>query len=143
MADQENIRDGAPATGQSQPASDDSLDTLLDEGPKALAKKRRVSVRTLRRQFVRAGTTLSSYLLGVRRRGVASLLRHPELSLAEVARRLGFSSSNVLVRFVRREFGATPGALRQKLQDPAPSPAVPEKAAGDVKSPSSPSKGTP
>jgi AraC-like DNA-binding protein len=108
--------DGAAGARPRRAASDDSLDMLFAAGPKALARRRRVSMRTLRRQFVRAGTTISSYLRVARRESVIELLRRADLSLGEVARRLGFSSSMVLVRFVRREFGATPGSLRQRLR---------------------------
>lgn len=132
MVAQRIIQGGTCVVRQQHPASDDSADMLLVAGPKALAKRRRVSVRTLRRQFVRAGTTLSSYLRVARRQGVVVLLRRADLSFEEVAKRVGLSSAIVLVRFVHREFGATPGALRQRLQVASPSPPPLDETFGEI-----------
>jgi AraC-like DNA-binding protein len=74
-----------------------------------------VSERTLRRRFKQRGIRLSD-LLGERRRQEALRLLAGSVPLKAVALRLGFSSTQTLARYLRREFGATATALRNQLR---------------------------
>lgn len=97
------------------PATDDSAEFLLSEGAKALAKRRGVSLRTLRRRFLSLGTTLSGFIHARRAALTVNMLQQPGALVRDTARRLGFSSDVAFIRFVKREFGKTPGVLRDEL----------------------------
>jgi AraC-like DNA-binding protein len=88
---------------------------LLHHGVKGLAAMFAVSVSTLRRRCTAHGFCLAE-LVAARRAGlVVNLLQSPEMRLADVARETGFSNVTAFSRFVRREFGQTPGMLRAAL----------------------------
>jgi len=74
-----------------------------------------VSERTLRRRFERQGLRLSD-LLAERRRQEALRLLAGDLSLKAIALVLGFSSTQTLARYLRREFGATATTLRKTFR---------------------------
>ncbi|MGE5345181.1 MAG: helix-turn-helix domain-containing protein [Acidithiobacillales bacterium] len=74
-----------------------------------------VSERTLRRRFERFGIPLSG-LLGERRRQEALRLLAGDAPLKTVALHLGFSSTQTLARYLRREFGTTATVLRKQLR---------------------------
>lgn len=99
-------------------ATDDSAEFLLSEGAQALAKRRGVSLRTLRRRFLSMGTTLSGFVHARRAALTVNLLQQPGTRVRDAARRLGFSSDVAFIRFVKREFGKTPGDLRDELSPP-------------------------
>jgi AraC-like DNA-binding protein len=96
-------------------ATDDSAEVLLSEGAKALAKKRGVSLRTLRRRFRSRGITLSGFVQTRRAALTVNLLQQPGALVRDTAKKLGFSSDVAFIRFVKREFGKTPGDLRDEL----------------------------
>jgi hypothetical protein len=48
--------------------------------------------------------------------GSRSSLLSSSLPLREIARKLGYSSTQTLSRFIRQEFGTTPIELRRELQ---------------------------
>lgn len=88
--------------------------SILRNGLSFTAVRRGVSERTLRRQFQRAGISLSRHL--VEKRRVLSILMLASGSpIAEIAETLGFSSPQTFARFVRRELRTTATALRRYL----------------------------
>jgi AraC-like DNA-binding protein len=96
---------------------DDPLDVLVREGGKALARREGVSFRTLRRRFKNRGTTISQARLTRQASMAVNLLQLKDVTLKDVALRLGYSGAPAFTKFVRREFGVTPGILRRQLQE--------------------------
>ena len=74
-----------------------------------------LSERTLRRRLTECGTTYQALVEGVRRERVEQLLRRPELTAREIARRAGFSDERALRRAVRRWHGRSLQDLRDAL----------------------------
>lgn len=101
--------------GPQHSATDDSAEILLLDGAKALARRRGVSLRTLRRQFSSLGITLSDFVCARRAALTMNFLQQPGTRVRDAARALGFSGDVSFVHFVKREFGKTPGALRDEL----------------------------
>src|SRR5262249_2657096 len=73
----------------------------FDEAASALG----VSPRTLKRRLAETGVTFSSLLEKARRERALLLLRSPDLSLDDIAERLGYSTVSNLVRAFRRWTG--------------------------------------
>jgi AraC-like DNA-binding protein len=73
----------------------------------------RVSPRTLKRKLAREGATFSELLERVRTERAKVLLRSAELTLEEVADRLGYSSFPNFARAFRRWTGETPASHRR------------------------------
>jgi AraC-like DNA-binding protein len=96
--------------------SDDAALVLLLEGSKSLARRRGVSLRTLRRQFAARGTTLANFVLSRRAALTVNLLQGKEITLRRAGQMLGFSNGSSFARFVRREFGQSPRDLHRDLQ---------------------------
>src|SRR5512144_1182080 len=88
---------------------------LVRFGPRLAASQQGICERTLRRRFQRRGVRLATYTKESRLKLARHLLAS-DLSLTTVADRLGFSSPQTLARFVRREFGETATAARQRLR---------------------------
>jgi AraC-like DNA-binding protein len=84
------------------------------------ARRHSISERTLRRRLAESGTTYEAVVDGVRRERVEQLLRRPEPSLRDVARRAGFSDERALRRAVRRWHGMGPLELRRQVREPDP-----------------------
>jgi AraC-like DNA-binding protein len=87
---------------------------LLDEaeaGVPATAKRLRTSARTLQRELHERGTSHQEILDDVRRERALRLLESG-VTVAEVARRLGFSESSAFFRAFRRWTGASPASTR-------------------------------
>ena len=95
--------------------SDEIAVLLLRYGAHIVAERREMSDRTLRRAFERRGVSLLEHLRA-RRRAMALRLLSTGLSFETVAHRLGFASSQVFARFVRREFGRTGSELRGQFR---------------------------
>lgn len=74
-----------------------------------------LSERTLRRRLHECGTTYQALVEGVRRERVEQLLRRPELTARDIARRAGFSDERALRRAVRRWHGRSPQELRRAM----------------------------
>jgi len=72
-----------------------------------------MSPRTLRRKLEAQETSLSSLLDQDRRDRALLLLRSPELSLAQVAERLGYRSVQSFEAAFRRWTGMTPAAYQR------------------------------
>lgn len=92
---------------------------LVRFGPRLAASRSGVSERTLRRRFKRRGLRLVDYLKESRRRFAERLLL-TDLPLMTVSNQLGFGSTQTFARFMRREFGVTATAVRQRLRPAAP-----------------------
>jgi AraC-like DNA-binding protein len=73
-----------------------------------------LSTRTLHRRLAREGTSFSDLLDYVRRRLALSLLAEQQLSVAEVARRTGFSDVPTFHRAFKRWARETPGSYRSR-----------------------------
>ncbi len=73
-----------------------------------------VSTRTLKRSLASEGTEFSAILDDLRKARALSLLRSPELTLAEVAERCGYSDVPNFTRAFRRWTGTSPAAHRKK-----------------------------
>lgn len=91
--------------------------SLVRFGVRAVAENRRVSERTLRRQFEREGVTVQEHVAHIRLEMARRLLvsRRP---MCEIAGELGFASTQTFDRFVHREMGLTPTSLRRALRGP-------------------------
>ncbi len=77
---------------------------------KDVAAELAMSSRSLQRRLGREGTNFNTQLAQARVALAQEYLRHPGVTVAEVAARLGFSHVSVLSRLLRRELGASPKA---------------------------------
>lgn len=110
-----SIVPGGPFAGLSPRFSDDTKVLFVVEGPKAVAVRRNVSVRTLCRQFRTGGRSLAHVRRVCRAELVAKLLL-VGLPVGVIAVSLGLSGSQALGRFVRACFHCTPTELRDALR---------------------------
>lgn len=79
----------------------------------SLAERLHMTPRTLHRALLRNGWSFSD-LIDIHRRYLSrDLLQSSDVSIAEIADRLGYGEVNSLVRAIRRWYGSTPGALRE------------------------------
>ncbi len=85
-----------------------------------LAKSLGVSERTLQRRLHEEGTSLHELMEGVRSELSLSLLRDSDLSVAEVAQRLGYASLAAFSRAFRRWKGVSPAAHRRATRPVRP-----------------------
>jgi AraC-like DNA-binding protein len=81
--------------------------------PSEVASMMRMSPRTLRRKLESQGQSLSTLFDQERCDRAVSLLAIPELSLAQIAERLGYRNVQSFERAFRRWTGATPAAHRR------------------------------
>ena len=79
-----------------------------------VARRLGVSRRTLQRQLQQEGTSFGALLQAERRDAAMALLKEPELTLEEIATRLGFSEASAFHRAFRRWTGETPGGWRKR-----------------------------
>lgn len=80
-----------------------------------LSRELHVSGSTLRQTFRRKmNVSLGHYELVLRLRHGIQLLRSTDLSVAEIAERVGFASANGFLLAVKRECRATPRSIREK-----------------------------
>lgn len=77
-----------------------------------VAAQLRVSPRTLRRQLGAEGLKFKDILDGIRHRRSVELLRRPDLSIDEIAHRLGYSDPSNFGRAFRKWEGLSPSAWR-------------------------------
>jgi AraC-like DNA-binding protein len=93
-----------------------TIAATLPEGGSAevVARKLHVSVRTLQRKLIAAGTTFREVSETVRTRLAEEYLNDPKVSIAEVAFLLGFSDQSSFHRAFRRRTGVTPGRWRRR-----------------------------
>jgi len=78
-----------------------------------VARSLGTSVRSLQRELKTRGTSFSSELDRVRKDRALVLLGRPELTIAEVAFRLGYAEARVFYRSFRRWTGLSPTAFRR------------------------------
>lgn len=79
-----------------------------------------VSPRTLKRKLADQGTAFSELLEQQQRERALMLLRSPELSLEQIASRVGYSDVANFTRAFRRWTGLAPGAYRRAATKPPP-----------------------
>jgi AraC-like DNA-binding protein len=82
-------------------------------GLEEVAKRLRISTRTLKRRLAEHGTTFSQVVEELRHQRALVLLENQELSVAEVAERLGYTEVPNFGRAFRRWTGMTPVAFRR------------------------------
>lgn len=99
----------------------EAITAALPEGgsAEAIARALNVSVRTLQRKLVAAGTTFREVSDSVRRRLAEEYLSDRSVSTAEVAFLLGFSDQTAFNRAFRRWTGETPGRWRRRARPTA------------------------
>jgi AraC-like DNA-binding protein len=100
-------------------ATTDAVRRLLAEklanGPPTLeqiARRLRMSARTLHRRLDQEGTSFRRILAEVRREVAARHLREPQLAVGEIAFLLGFSEASAFHRAFKRWTGHAPRAYR-------------------------------
>lgn len=97
---------------------DARVESVLESGDDAglslveMAARLRLSPRTLVRRLALRQTNYRRLLDDHRRRQAVELLAQPELTVAEVAARLGYEDATNFGRACRRWFGLSPGAFR-------------------------------
>ena len=106
---------GDPFAGLETHFGDDTKVLFVVEGPKAVAARRSISIRTLVRRFREGGRNMSRVRQECRADVVATLLEDG-VPPKEVARAVGFSGPQALGRFVRACFGLTATQLRDELR---------------------------
>ncbi len=74
-----------------------------------------MSKRTLQYRLEDMGTTFQAFLDGVRCRQAEAMLRHPSMSLSDIAAQLGFANQSGFQRAFKRWRGMSPGQYRQQL----------------------------
>lgn len=96
-------------------AVQNTITSVLPESASAttVARELHVSVRTLQRRLVAAGTTFSELFDAVRGKLAVEYLKDPNVSIAEVAFMLGYSEQSSFNRAFRRWTGQTPGRWRR------------------------------
>jgi|GEM_PF-5752954 len=104
-----------PFAGLTPGFGDDTKVLFVVEGPKAVAVRRNISVRTLLRRFREGGRSLSRVRQECRA-DLVSVLLESGVPVGTVARAVGLSGPQALGRFVRSCFGLTPTALRDVLR---------------------------
>lgn len=104
-----------PLAGLDPPFSEETKVLFVVEGPKAVAVRRNISVRTLFRRF-REGGRNPSRVRQEWRADLVSRLLESAVPVGTVARAVGLSGSQALGRFVRSRFGLTPTRLGAELR---------------------------
>lgn len=88
-----------------------------------LAERAGYSAQHLNRVFQRVlGTTPLKYLAAARLERAAELLRHQSLTVATVARRVGFADATYFSRLFLRRYGLTPSEYRSRADSESPGP---------------------
>ena len=81
-----------------------------------IADQCRLHPKTLRRRLVAEGTNFNAVVDDVRRELAQQYLRDTDMTLAHLARELGYAEQSVLSRSCQRWFGASPASLRAQWQ---------------------------
>lgn len=79
-----------------------------------VAKRLRMSRRTLHRQLAEEGTSFAELLDGLRRDLAAQYLTQARLAIGEIAFLLGLSEPSAFHRAFKRWYGAAPGEYRRR-----------------------------
>ena len=80
---------------------------------RTIARRLRLSPRTLQRRLEDAGTTFSALVDGVRRDAALEAICDHSLTLEQAAQRVGFSDAKAFGRAFKRWTGRSPGAYRK------------------------------
>jgi AraC-like DNA-binding protein len=89
----------------------------VDDGVRSVvevARQLHVSTRTLKRRLAEHGTTFTEIADDVRRQRALLLLENRELSISEIASRLGYTEVPNFTRAFKRWTGKTPAAYRSR-----------------------------
>ena len=112
--------DAASGSGPTPPATpteaDDADPGSLQALQRAVAQALGCSRWTLRRHLDCAGLPFAELVERLRARRLAELLPRPELSLLDVAWRIGFQSASAFSRYHRQRYGVPPSARRRVMQ---------------------------
>jgi AraC-like DNA-binding protein len=81
-----------------------------------IAAQFRLHPKALQRRLASEGTTFAALVDGVRQDMARRYLRDTDMTLAHLARELGYAEQSVLTRSCRRWFGSNPAALREGLR---------------------------
>ena len=100
------------AIGEELPGREPSLASV--------ARRVRISARTLQRRLGGEGTSFAALLDEVRRERAEAFLAAPDVSIAEVSWLLGFAEQSAFARAFRRWTGAAPDAWRRARRAPSP-----------------------
>jgi AraC-like DNA-binding protein len=79
-----------------------------------VARRMRLSTRTLQRRLEEHGTTFTALCESVRKDVARDAVRDPSISLSEVAYRVGFSDMATFSRAFKRWTGRSPGEFRKR-----------------------------
>ncbi|HVK84820.1 MAG TPA: AraC family transcriptional regulator [Kofleriaceae bacterium] len=101
-------RDQDPLVIRTRQMVSAALEQGQDTSIRGIARKLAMSTRSLQRSLSDRGVSYTDLLDGVRHARVVELLRTAELSVAEIAARVGFADQSALFRAFRRWSGTTP-----------------------------------
>lgn len=123
----ELIAGGAPAT-RAQPSGRDALIERVQAAVErelettapsvgAVARALGTSPRTLQRRLGERGLSFRDVVEQVRERHARVYLANADLSIAEIAQRLGYAEVSAFLRAFKRWTGTTPGRVRAAAND--------------------------
>ncbi|MDP2227296.1 MAG: AraC family transcriptional regulator [Moraxellaceae bacterium] len=92
-------------------------------GMNEMAQEEGITARTLRRRLASEGTDYETLVSEVRRLLAEELLKTTDLSIEDIAERLGYSEQSCFTRAFRRWSGQSPRQYRAAHSHPAPPPA--------------------
>jgi len=95
------------------------VDQLLPSGTVTadlIARQLNLHPKALQRRLAAEGTTFAAIIEGIRRDRAARLLRDTHITMAHLARELGYAEQSVLTRSCRRWFGCGPAAFRKQFR---------------------------
>ncbi|MGB8391369.1 helix-turn-helix transcriptional regulator, partial [Mycobacterium sp.] len=84
-----------------------------------VAEQFQLHPKTLQRRLADEGTTFAALVDQVRKEATERYLRSTGISLAHLARELGYAEQSVLTRSCKRWFGTGPAAYRNQTRLPA------------------------
>jgi AraC-like DNA-binding protein len=82
-----------------------------------VARQMNLHSKTLQRRLAAEGATFAGVVDTIRRDTAQRLLRDTRITMAHLARELGYSEQTVLTRSCHRWFGEGPAAYRRRLRD--------------------------
>lgn len=82
-----------------------------------VARQMNLHSKTLQRRLAADGATFSGVVDSIRRDAAQRLLRDTRITMAHLARELGYAEQTVLTRSCHRWFGQGPAAYRRSLRD--------------------------
>ncbi len=116
------LKEALPGTGL-VPRISRLISTELEEGVPSMttvAKRLRMSSRTLQRRLGETGTSYKDLVEAARRERALTLVRQTSTSFAECSDQCGFANPPAFTRAFRRWTGLSPAAYRQRSRFSAP-----------------------